>query len=84
MENLKIKRKKGQIFFDLPDQGFEFQIYSDFPPMVWIFMWSEESEIKSKQASKRDRALKDHLWAKWRQPFSDIFTTQIKPYLAGL
>ena len=28
-----------------------------FPPMIWIFMWSEEPEIKSKQASKSDRTL---------------------------
>ena len=26
-----------------------------FPPMIWIFMWCEEPEIKSNQASKRDR-----------------------------
>ena len=29
-----------------------------FPPMIWIFMESEEPGIKSKQASKRDRTLK--------------------------
>ena len=28
-----------------------------FPPMIWIFMWSEEPEIISKQASKIDRTL---------------------------
>ena len=28
-----------------------------FPPMIWIFMESEEPEIKWKQASKRDRTL---------------------------
>ena len=28
-----------------------------FPPMIWIFMWSEELEIKSKQTFKRDRTL---------------------------
>ena len=31
-----------------------------FLPMIWIFMWSEEPKIKSKQASKRDRTLKQH------------------------
>ena len=31
MENLKMKRKKGQIFFDLLEQGFEPQIFSNFP-----------------------------------------------------
>ena len=27
-----------------------------FPPMIWIFMWSEETKIKSKQASKKECA----------------------------
>jgi hypothetical protein len=31
MENLKMKRKKGQKFFHLPEQGFEPQIFSNFP-----------------------------------------------------
>ena len=31
MENLKMKKKKGQIFFDLPERGFEPQIFSNFP-----------------------------------------------------
>ena len=26
--------------------------------MIWIFMWTEEPEIKSKQASERDRNLR--------------------------
>ena len=30
MENLKMK-KKGQHFFDLPEWGFEPQIFSNFP-----------------------------------------------------
>ena len=32
-------------------------IFSNFPPMIWIFMEGEGDEIKSKQASKRDRTL---------------------------
>ena len=28
---------------------------------IWIFMWSEEPELKSKHASKRDRTL-THFW----------------------
>ena len=32
-----------------------------FPPMIWIFMASEEPKIKSKQGSKRDRTLSDKL-----------------------
>ena len=43
---------------DLPERGFEHQIFSSFPSMILIFMESEEPEIKSKQASKRDRTLK--------------------------
>ena len=31
MENLKMKRKKGQKKSDLPKQGFEPQIFSNFP-----------------------------------------------------
>jgi hypothetical protein len=30
MENLKMKRKKEQNFFDFPEQGFEPQIFSNF------------------------------------------------------
>ena len=31
MENLKMKRKKGENFFGLPEQGFEPQIFRNFP-----------------------------------------------------
>ena len=31
MENLRIEKKKAQTFFDLPEQGFEPQIFSNFP-----------------------------------------------------
>ena len=31
MENLKMKSKKRQNFFDLPEWGFEPQIFSNFP-----------------------------------------------------
>ena len=31
MENLKMKRKKSKKKFDLPKQGFETQIFSNFP-----------------------------------------------------
>ena len=41
MENLNMKRKKGQTFFDLSERGFEPR----------IFMGSEEDEIKSRQGS---------------------------------
>ena len=31
VKNLKMKRKKGQHFFDLPEWVFEPQIFSNFP-----------------------------------------------------
>ena len=31
MKNLKMKRKKDKKKFDLPEQGFEPQIFSNFP-----------------------------------------------------
>ena len=31
MENLKMKRKKDKKKFDLPERGFEPQIFSNFP-----------------------------------------------------
>jgi hypothetical protein len=31
VKNLKMKRKKGQKCFDLPEQGFEPQIFINFP-----------------------------------------------------
>ena len=42
--------KKNKKTFDLPEQGFEPQIFSDFPTHDLNFYgkWSEEPEIKSK------------------------------------
>ena len=34
----KKEKKKGQNVFDLPDRGFEPQIFSNFPPIIWIFI----------------------------------------------
>ena len=56
-----LKMKKEQKIFDLPEPGFELQIFNNFlahdlnyhAPMIWIIMESEEPKIKSKQASKR-------------------------------
>ena len=31
VNNLKMKRKKGQFFFDLPERGFKLQIFNNFP-----------------------------------------------------
>ena len=57
MENLKMKEKKAKLFFDLPERGFELQIFSNFPAHDLNFHGREGDEIKSKQASKRDRTL---------------------------
>jgi hypothetical protein len=45
-EEFEKKKKKEQNFLDLPERGFEPQIFSNFP-MIWIFMESEEPEIKA-------------------------------------
>jgi hypothetical protein len=55
MENLK--RKKDKIFLTFRSGDLNPRYSIIFPPMIWIFMWSEEPEIKSKQVSKRDRTL---------------------------
>ena len=60
MENLKIKRKKDNKFWtsralQSGDLNPRFSVI--FPHMIWIFMESEGDEIKSKQASKKDRTL---------------------------
>ena len=56
MENMKMNRKRT-IFFDLPELGFESQIFSNFPAHDLNFHRKEGDEIKSKQASKRDLTL---------------------------
>ena len=66
-EEFENKKKKEQHFFDLPEQGFEPQIFSNFPVHDWIFMESEEPEIKSKQASKRDRTILKQKWIMLRR-----------------
>ena len=54
MENLKMKRKKDKKILTW-DLNPRFSVI--FPPMIWIWIWSEEPDVKSKQASKRDRTL---------------------------
>ena len=51
MENLKIKRKKDKkiLTFHGGDLNPGFSVI--FPPMIWIFMESEEDEITSRQES---------------------------------
>ena len=50
VNNLKMKRKKGQMFFDLPERGLEPQIFSNFPAHDLNFQ-GEGDEIKSWQGS---------------------------------
>ena len=57
IENLKIKRKKDKFFLTFRNGDLNPRFSVIFPPMIWIFIESEEDEIKSKQASKKDRTL---------------------------
>ena len=54
MVNLKMKRKKI-LTFRSGNSKPRFPVI--FPPTIWISMEGEGGEIKSKQASKRDRTL---------------------------
>ena len=47
------KWKEKKLTFPSGDLNPRFSVV--FPPMIWIFMRSEEPEIKSKQGPKRDR-----------------------------
>jgi len=51
MENLKMKRKKDKKFltFRTGDLNPRFSVI--FPPMIWIFMGSEDDEIKCRHGS---------------------------------
>ena len=51
MENLKIKRKKDKKFLTFRSGDLNPGFSVIFPPMIWIFMGSEEDEIKSMQGS---------------------------------
>ena len=57
IENLKMKRKKDKKFLTFWSGDLNPRFSVIFPQMIWIFMESEEDEIKSKQASKKDRTL---------------------------
>ena len=48
------ENKTEQTNFDLPERGFEPQIFSNFPVHDLNFHGDEEPEIKSKQASKKN------------------------------
>ena len=55
-ENEKKKEQKKSTFSS-GDLNPRFSVI--FPPIICIFMWSEEPKIKSKHASKRDIGLYD-------------------------
>ena len=57
MEDLKMERKKDKFFLTFWRGNLKPRFSVIFPPMIEIFMESEEAEIKSKQASKKDRTL---------------------------
>ena len=58
MEDLKKKNRTGaEKYFNLPEKGFKPQIFSIFPDHDLNFHRREGEEIKSKQASKRDKTL---------------------------
>ena len=63
---MKRKKKKKKLTFQSEDLNPRFSV--TFLPMIWIFMESEEPEIKSKQASKRDRTLKSRLTIQFFPP----------------
>ena len=48
VKNLKMKRKKGQNFFGLPERGFEPQIFSNF---LAHDLKGEGDKIKSRRGS---------------------------------
>ena len=55
VKNLKMERKKKEMTIWSGDLNPRFSVI--LPPMIWILMESEEPEIKSKKAAKRDRTL---------------------------
>ena len=59
IENLKMKRKKDKkiLTFRSGDLNPGFSVI--FPPLIWIFMGSEEDETKSKNASKKNTTLQE-------------------------
>ena len=57
IENLKMNRKRTKFFLTYWSRDSNSRFSVIFPPMISIFMQGEGDEIKSKQASKRDRTL---------------------------
>ena len=44
-KNLKMKREKDKQFLTFPSGDLNPIFSVIFPPMIWIFMWSEEPDI---------------------------------------
>ena len=61
MEDLKMNRTRAKKYFDLPEQGFESQIFRNFHASDLNFQRREGDEIKLEQASKTDRTLQMHV-----------------------
>ena len=57
MDNLKMNRKRTIRFLTFQSRDLNLRFSVIFPPTIWIFMEGEGDEIKSKQASKRDRTI---------------------------
>ena len=57
VKNVKMERKKNKKNLTFRSGDLNPRFSAIFPPMIWIFMESEGDEIKSKQASKKDRTL---------------------------
>ena len=77
-EEFENEKKKEQHFLTFRSVELNPRFSVIFPPMIWIFMESEEPEIKSKQASFRDRTLKYMPKLIWTCCFStfEIFNKQ--------
>ena len=73
------EKKKGQKLFDLPEQGFEPQIFSNFPAHDLNFHGREGDEIKSKQASKRDMSLQFSKVSKYN--YQTVCSNRIRSFI---
>ena len=61
-EEFENERKDNKFFLTFRSGDLNPRFSVIFPPMIWIFMESEEPEIKLKQASKRDKTLFDRVF----------------------
>ena len=54
------QKKKDENFLIFQSGDLDPRFSEIFRSMIWSFLWFEEPKIKSKQASKRDRTLKNN------------------------